>query len=964
MRRLAPPSPDLVRPLPAEPARLRSRPARGPGSRPRSGLGHLVRVAACWALASTALGAAETGSLSGRLLHPDRTPAHGITVSATSPALLGVRQTTSRADGSFDLLRLPAGSYVVEAAAAELTARVTAVAVAVDRDTQLTLVLAPATADGAVASVDAAIEVRATTLGVDARSSEVGANFTAEQVATLPLARTYQGLFQLAPGVADNGRPSPNAGGARMDNVYLLDGVTITNPSFGDVLPAVTALDLAEVNVKRAGIAAELGRSSGMVVNAVTRSGGDAFGGRLLVELQPRDFVASSEVASLQNTRERGQLAASLGGPLRRSLAWFYASYGRPEEDLVARRNNLGALPDRETRGDERFLKLTAQPYSQLHLAAGLRRRETDTRGANLGANSHPTLATHDRGVLTLGTFGATLGLGSESFLEARLSYYRDDNRGTPETRFGERPAFDPARPDLVGQFAATVDRLVGGATAPGQTVGGAAFWNRQDFARDEARLVVQSFAATGAVRHDLRAGATWDRAEERLDRRANGWGAITWNAASERFTATFFSPQPPHTGRATATGLFVQDQLVLGERTTLQLGLLANRDVLYGEAPGSRPGTKRRQEILTFAWEDQLQPRLGITLVPSRQGGDRLFLAAGRYYAGENRSLTRAASPTRIFTTRATFDAAGNLLSEIPAANTQSKTVDPDLVPMRTDELTLGYERSFPGAGARATWSGGLWAIAREVDDIYEDVSADGRGNGPFRVTQLPAAYRRYRAATAHLRRTPAPGARWPLWLDASYTWSRLRGNWDVDYADSLFYHSSLLEDGPGVLLGDHRDGLLRGDRTHLAKLFASLRVFDRGRLGAFVRWQSGGAWEARAQPAANVSSSYVRYLEPAGSRRMEDWWNVDLAAAWSLALGGGPGRQPVDVELELRVHNLFDEQVALQVDDRWILDRPFVPGSATNPSLAEPSNNPNFGRPTLLSEPRALLATVSVAF
>lgn len=915
--------------------------------------------------------AGETGSLSGRLTTADGAPLAGAEITASGPALPAGRRTTSRDDGSFALLRLPPGSYAVTATHAELLAVAARVVIALDRDTQLALALAPAPA----ASVDTAIEVRAATPTIDTRSSEIAANVTAEVIAELPLARSYQGLFQLAPGVADNGRPAPNAGGARMDNTFLLDGVTITNPSFGDVVPAVTDLDLAEVNLKRAGISAELGRSSGMVVNAVTRSGSDRLAGRLRLELQPSSFVGDSELATLQNTRERETLAGALGGPLWRSRAWFYASLNRPEEDLVDRRNNLGALPDRETQTDESFLKLTAQPLRTLHLAAALRWRDTTTNFANLAANSHPTAATDDETEARIATLGVTWGLGTDAFLEGRLSSNREDNTGTPRTALGYRPPFDAARPDLVGQFAATVDRLVGGATAPGQMVGGAAFVNHQDFARDEARLIVQSFRDTGAVRHDLRAGGSWDASAERLDRQANGWGAITWNATTARFTATYYSTQPPHTGRAEAWGVFVQDQLALGARTTLTLGLLANRDQLFGEALGATPGSKRRQRILTFDWQDQLQPRLGLAFVPSRQGGDRLFLTAGRYTSGENRSLSRAASPTRIFTTRATFDANGVLLAEVPAANTQTKTVDQDLVPMTTDELAAGYERPLG-----ATWRVGLWGLWRSVDDIYEDVSADGLGNGPFRVRQLPAAWRRYRAVTAELRRSPGPQNELPLCLDLSYTWSRLAGNWDVDYADSLFYNSSLLEDGPGVLISDHRDGLLRGDRTHLAKLFATFSPGRHWRFGAFARWQSGGAWEARAQPAANVSASYVRYLEPAGSRRMEDWLNVDLLAAWAMRFGGargvgsggggtataaGPAGQAVEVELELKIQNLFDEQVALQVDDRRILDRPLVPGNtAASPSLIDPSNNPNFGKPTVLSDPRAYVLTLNIAF
>ena len=65
------------------------------------------------------------------------------------------------------------------------------------------------------------------------------------------------GLTQLIAGIADNGGFAPNGGGSRQDNTYLMDGVNITNPLFGYLSTEVNELDIAEVNIKRAGISAE-----------------------------------------------------------------------------------------------------------------------------------------------------------------------------------------------------------------------------------------------------------------------------------------------------------------------------------------------------------------------------------------------------------------------------------------------------------------------------------------------------------------------------------------------------------------------------------------------------------------------------------------------------------------------------------------------------------------------------------
>jgi hypothetical protein len=148
-------------------------------------------------------------------------------------------------------------------------------------------------------------------------------------------------------------------------------------------------------------------------------------------------------------------------------------------------------------------------------------------------------------------------------------------------------------------------------------------------------------------------------------------------------------------------------------------------------------------------------------------------------------------------------------------------------------------------------------------------------------------------------------------------------------------------------VKITDNRNGLLRGDRTHVAKLFATIQPAPRWRAGTYLRFQSGGAWEARGLPDASVSSSsYVRYLEPAGSRRMPSWWNVDLLAAYEIPLAR------LGLSIEARLLNVFNTQVPVLVDDRLIL------GRATTP------NNPNFGKGTVFTPPRALVLSAILRY
>ncbi|HET9225779.1 MAG TPA: TonB-dependent receptor, partial [Thermoanaerobaculia bacterium] len=798
-----------------------------------------------WILVLVLAGSAhaqQTGSVSGIVQDESGQPLPGATVTIQGPLLPAGQTEVSRENGAFDFEKLPAGDYQLTAEISGMGTAERAVIVAVGRDTQVNLGLGGAT-------MSDEITVTAATPVIDVRSTEVQVNYTQEFIEDLPIARNYKGLFQLAPGVADNGRGTegagaPNAGGARQDNTYLLDGINITNPHYGDVLPNVTELDIDEANIKRAGISAEFGRTGGMVINAVTRSGTNDFKGEVRFEYQPADFVSDSELSTLQNTIDREGIAGSLGGPLVRDRAWFYGSASFPTETTTDRINNLGAVPDREISTDEFFAKLTANPSMSHYVSASLRTRDTTTDNANIAANTLPAAGSNDSTDYLIGTLGWTWNLTGNSFVDAKYNHNEEENSTSPLTDLGYRPAFDPAHPERMGRFTTTPDRIVGGANAVGQLVGGIDLGiNNQDYERDELRASFQTLQGWWGADHDVRVGVTYDENAEHLERRANGWGNLTWNPTTRQYIASYVSDQPAHTARGEAYGVFLQDEMTFGQRTTLMLGLLVSKDNYYGEGLGSTPGTKTKVKILTFDWDQQIQPRLGISFVPNVQTGDKLSAFYGRYYNTENKSLGRAASPTRIFTSRATFDANGNLLSDVPAANTQNKRIVPGTDPMYTDELGITYSRPLNRA-----WTAEIWGMYREVGNIFEDVSADGLGNGPFRVEQLPDAYREYTAATLQIDRRPIDDRFLGLNLSASYTWSRLEGNWDLDYGpNSLFYNSSFIQDGPGVLITDNRDGLLRGDRTHLMKVFATVSPGEKTNLGGYLRFQSGGAWEAR---------------------------------------------------------------------------------------------------------------------
>ncbi len=187
------------------------------------------------------------GSISGTVRDNSGNPLPGVTVSAAAPVLPKARDTVTESNGTYLLPSLPPGTYTVNATLAGLgSAQTNAVVVAVDRDTAVDLRLSP--------TVSEAITVTAAAPTVDMKSTEVNYNYDAKTIERLPLPRTYQGLFQLAPGIAAGTGFAPVAGGGRQENSFLLDGNSVTNPLFGYVGIGNTdtnELDIADFNVKR-----------------------------------------------------------------------------------------------------------------------------------------------------------------------------------------------------------------------------------------------------------------------------------------------------------------------------------------------------------------------------------------------------------------------------------------------------------------------------------------------------------------------------------------------------------------------------------------------------------------------------------------------------------------------------------------------------------------------------------------
>jgi hypothetical protein len=914
--------------------------------------------------------AADTGTISGTVFDQNGQPVSGAVVKASGPTLPGGRTVVTGANGTFRFEYLLAGDYdvVIESGAVGSAPR--QAIVDVGKDTQVDFVTG--------LGVNEQVTVTAATPVVDVKSTEVSFNFKADALGFLPLERTYRGMFQLIPGVAENRSPvGQAAGGTRQDNTYLIDGANITNPSYGYLTTEVNQLDIAEVNVKRAAVSAEFGRTGGVVTNAVSRGGSNQFAGIARFDWLPESFVSAYKLPSdLRGFGVRPGAfrdpsltsdvipAIGFGGPIVRDRAFFYGSarYGRQVK--WARINKVGApLPDEERTGSEFYGKLTAVPTAAHQLTVTFRNRPDHQKNIGLNSDYAPGGGSSSDNKSRIGTAEWANFMTPTTALNIRYLYFNEINEDEPVTHLGLLPAFDPSRLGTMGQYAdpAQANLLVGGAP----------FSNTQNYRRHELRGTLNKFFDLGRTSHAAKAGAGYEFTEEENNRLANGWGTIaTINQNGiPALRARYFTPQPAQRGQGRTYSVFVQDDISLGTRLFINAGLLLNRDEFSQVVKGSGgcPGTVRlkggaapfeshgdRCTFLRFGFGDEVQPRLGLSYQLRPGKNDKAYANWGRYYLMDQKTSARSLAPNRIFQTETIFDLSGNVLSSGPLANTTGKLIDPTLAPTYNDEFVIGYATPL---GRR--YGLDVFFLSRTTHNVIEDVPTRMNGtaptSGPYAAANLPCvafescrsanARRSYRAVTAAVRRQLADR----LSTDVSYTWSRFEGNFDLDYSTvAVFNTSSFIQDAPGTNIEDpNRFGPLGEDRPHVFKVFAAYQANSSVTASTYVRVQSGSPWAARGRDWAGVT---LNYLEPAGSHRNPTWANLDVMAAYRLPLQGR-----ARVSLEARLLNVFNNQTRLQTDAQKYLDLRQIP---TPPYFAPYEQlNPFFGTGSAFAPPRRLL-------
>ncbi|MGH9359841.1 MAG: carboxypeptidase regulatory-like domain-containing protein, partial [Terriglobia bacterium] len=323
-----------------------------------------LSLLACFPLYSQVTG----GMLSGTVTDPSGAVVPGAKIIVTNTATGVSRKATTNSAGLYTAPNLQPGSYQITASATGFATQVRpGVNMTVGGQQVLNLVMQ-------VGVITQTVEITTAPPIVQLSTSEITHEVSATTVRELPLnGRDWTQLATLQPGVISMGSLQPGigsgsgsargnrgfgtqlsiSGGRPEQNNYRIDGISVNdydNSSPGDALGVALGVDsIQEFSVLSSNYSAAYGRTSGGVINAITRSGTNSFHGSAYeflrnAALDSRNYFDKTQIPPFR----RNQFGASGGGPIKKDKTFIFADYEGLRQSLGV--TNVDTVPSANAR--------------------------------------------------------------------------------------------------------------------------------------------------------------------------------------------------------------------------------------------------------------------------------------------------------------------------------------------------------------------------------------------------------------------------------------------------------------------------------------------------------------------------------------------------------------------------------------------------------------------------------------
>jgi Carboxypeptidase regulatory-like domain len=304
----------------------------------------LMRLAIVCILLTPALavGQTTTASVTGTVHDSSGAIVPGATVLIRNHATSQTWESVTDARGSFRLQLLPVGDYHLSVQLSGFTTATANLTLRVADQIDVPIVLTPA-------GLAEALTVEAPAPLVEARRTELAAAITPHEVDSLPLnGRNYLDLALLAPNVSRTNLRTTDrfaetsavpgtgisVGGQRnLNNNFVVDGLS-ANDDAADLAGTYLSQEVVrEFEVITTGGTAEFGRASSGTISVVTQSGGNRHAGRAYEFFRNDRLDEPNPLAIRKDPLNQHQFGITLGGPIVRDRAFWFANVERTQQD-------------------------------------------------------------------------------------------------------------------------------------------------------------------------------------------------------------------------------------------------------------------------------------------------------------------------------------------------------------------------------------------------------------------------------------------------------------------------------------------------------------------------------------------------------------------------------------------------------------------------------------------------------
>jgi hypothetical protein len=841
---------------------------------------------------------------------------------------------------------------------------------------------------------------------IDISSVESSSIFTEAQIDALPVARNVTGVALLAPGTTRGdtafGNLASFGGSSVAENAYYINGFNVTNIYKGVAYAQLPFEGVAETQVKTGGYGAEFGRSTGGVINIITKRGGNEFkaGANLfwtpgaLSEDSPDVHYADGDIYN-RNSNESSEalsVSAYASGPIIEDRLFFFALVQSNQRDTESAGSVVNGRYYSNEGDDPLWLAKLDWNISDNHmieLTGFSDKRKDDTLVSFQDANN-------DRGT----DIGTTANEEGGSNFIAKYTGYLSDSF-TLSALYGvgkyKRQAISDNSCPLVVDLRDVANPVPG-------------CWSETTEERPDG----------GDERVATRIDGEWILGDHQL---RFGYDNEKWNtvggarySGGEYFQYTNVVPGQTVLGGAVVPAGVTEvvrrrvyenggdvdvDQTAFYIEDTWQL---TDNLLVYGGLRNESFDNKNPLGVSFTKIDNQIAPRLGLSWDVNGDSTLKVFGNAGRYYLpiAANTNVRAGGSELDY---REWFAFSGiDPITGRPVLGQQIGTrqvtsngtvpnplsvADRGLDPMFQEEFIIGFQKELFG-----TWSGGVRAIHRDLKRAIDDfcdhrpieawaddngfeydganvptcmlfnpgngfaASIDVDGDGDLEQVELSAEdlgfdpiKRKYNAIEFFFER-PFDG-KW--FMQGSWTIAHSYGNTEG------YVNSDIGQDDAGVTqafdypeLMEGAYGNLPNDRRHTLKMFGAYKFND--------QWQMGGNLLVQAGRPINCIGFY-----PDQNNEGASYGNSHFFCNGTLVPRGSVGRTPwqktLDLNLEYRPEALAGK-FAVKADVFNVFNAHTVTEVSETGEDAPGVAAAEYRLPTAFEAPRSVRLSVSYDF